>query len=293
MLMDMFFASVPLAKKRRMHFQEFMSSVHEMIAEARQTTDDDPILRVGKQIAQEATLLCFDELYVTDIADAMILGRLFNVLFERGAVIVSTSNTPPAGLYRNGLNRGLFLPFIELIEDKMEVVQLEAKQDYRLGRLRGAPLYFFPLGSEAEEAIQAVWERLTGHKSGAPDSITVKERLVKVPQTSMGAARFTFDDLCGHPLGANDYLALTRRYHTIFLENVPVIAPEQRNEAQRFRTLIDTLYDHRTGLVMSAEAEPDALYPEGDGSELFWRTVSRLTEMRSESYLGTRHRFPK
>jgi cell division protein ZapE len=293
MLMDLFFATVPFEKKRRTHFHEFMSNVHDMIAEARKATEGDPVPYVAKQIAREAALLCFDELQVTDIADAMILGRLFTVLFDRGTVIISTSNVPPADLYRNGLNRDLFMPFIELIEDKMEVLQLEAVQDYRLGRLMGTPLYFSPLGPDATKALRSAWLRLTGHEHGRPETIIVKERTLEVPEASMGAAHFTFDDLCVNPLGANDYLAIARRYHTILLENVPILTPEKRNEARRFNTLVDALYDHRTGLIISAEAEPDALYPDSDGAELFRRTASRLMEMRSESYLGARHRFPK
>lgn len=293
MLMDLFFATVPFEKKRRVHFHEFMAMVHDMIAEARKTVEGDPVPYVGEKLARWAPLLCFDELHVSDIADAMIVGRLFNALFERGTVLVATSNVPPGDLYKNGLNRGLFMPFVELIEEKVEVLQLEAARDYRLGRLMGAPLYFSPLNHETADAIRLTWIRLTGRDHGAPDVITVKGRSVEVPESCMGVARFTFDELCARPLGAADYLTIAHHFHTVILENVPVLTPDRRNEARRFNTLVDALYDHRTGLIISAEAEPTHLYPEGDGAELFLRTASRLMEMRCESYLGGRHRFAK
>ena len=289
MLMDLFFASVPYLKKRRVHFHEFMSDTHELIAAARKSHPGDPVPQAAETIARDAQLLCFDELQVTDIADAMILGRLFSVLFERGTVIVATSNAAPWELYRNGLNRGLFLPFVELIEAHMEVIELESARDYRLDRLSGASLYFTPLGAEAETDIRKLWRVLTGRDHGERQTLTVKGREVEVPETAMGVARFTFEDLCAKPLGANDYLAIARNYHTLFIENVPILTPARRNEARRFNTLIDALYDQRVGLVMSAAAEPDALYPAGDGADLFQRTASRLMEMRTEAYLGARH----
>ena len=288
MLMDLFFATAPFAKKRRVHFHEFMSETHDLIAAARKSHSGDPVPHVGEKIAREAPLLCFDELQVTDITDAMILGRLFGVLFERGTVIVATSNAAPWDLYRSGLNRDLFLPFVELIGAKMEVMELEAARDYRLDRLSGAPLYFTPLGAEADANIRKLWRALTGRDQGERQTLTVKGRDVEVPEAAMGVARFAFEDLCGKPLGANDYLAIARNYHTLFIENVPILTPARRNEARRFNTLIDALYDQRVGLVISAAAEPDVLYPAGDGADLFQRTASRLMEMRSQAYLRAR-----
>jgi cell division protein ZapE len=289
MLMDLFFASVPFAKKRRLHFHEFMGETHDLIAEARKAHSGDPVPHVAEKIARDAPLLCFDELHVTDIADAMILGRLFGVLFERGVVMVATSNTAPWDLYKNGLNRSLFLPFIELIEAKMEVLELESARDYRLDHLTGTPRYFSPLGDTAAAEIRKSWRVLTGRDEGDPQTLTVKGRALEVPEAAMGVARFDFEDLCSKPLGAADYLAIAHHYHTVIIENVPVLTPARRNEARRFNTLIDALYDRGTGLVVSAEAEPDDLYPHGDGAELFQRTASRLMEMRSEAYLQRRH----
>lgn len=290
MLMDLFFDRVPFAKKRRLHFHEFMGETHERIAEARKIHSGDPVPHVGARIARDAQLLCFDEFHVTDIADAMILSRLFSVLFERGTVIVATSNVPPQNLYKDGLNRALFLPFIALLEDKMEVLELESARDYRLDRLSGTPLYFSPLGNGADTEVRKAWVKLTGHKAGEAATIAVKGRAVEVPEASMGVARFDFADLCSKPLGAADYLAIAHHYHTVILEHVPVLSPARRNEARRFNTLIDTLYDNGTGLIVSAEAEPNELYPAGDGSELFHRTASRLMEMRSDDYLRGRNR---
>jgi cell division protein ZapE len=293
MLMDLFFETVPFARKRRLHFHEFMGETHDMIAQARKSHSGDPVPIVAARLAAQAPLLCFDEFHVTDIADAMILGRLFSVLFERGTVIVATSNAEPRDLYKNGLNRALFIPFIDLIEEKMEVLELESARDYRLGRLTGSPLYFSPLGNGADKHIREAWVRLTGREAGEPARLNVKGRTVDVPEAAMGVARFNFADLCAKPLGAADYLAVAHHYHTVIVEHVPVLDPGRRNEARRFNTLIDTLYDNGTGLIVSAAAEPDALYPTGDGAELFQRTASRLMEMRSEDYLrgsNRRHR---
>lgn len=286
MLMDLFFETVPFKDKRRVHFHEFMSEVHDLIGKFRKQDEGDPISPTAEAIASKARLLCFDELHVTDIADAMILGRLFTKLFEAHTVVVATSNAAPGELYKDGLNRPLFEPFIDLVEDKMEVLQLETATDYRLEKLRGAELYFTPPGKKAAKAMRATFARLTGHEEGPPSSVEVKGRKVPVPEACMGVARFDFKDLCGQPLGANDYLVIAHTYHTVLIENIPVMGSAQRNEARRFVNLIDTLYDNSVTLIASAEAEPDELYRKGDGAFLFERTASRLIEMRSEAYLA-------
>lgn len=286
MLMDLFHEAAAFQPKRRVHFHAFMSEVHERIQRGRATTDGDPIPFVAAEIAAEAGLLCFDELTVTDIADAMILGRLFKALFARDVIVVATSNAAPERLYWNGLNRQLFLPFIALAEAHMDVVEIAAAKDFRLDKLAGRPLYFSPCGTAAAAAIDAHWARLTGHQPGAPAALEVKGRRVPVPLAAMGVARFRFADLCEQPLGANDYLSIAHAFHTIILEGVPVLTAARRNEARRLIHLVDTLYDNRNCLIVSAEAEPDALYVSGDGADLFERTASRLMEMRSEAYLA-------
>ncbi len=286
MLMDIFFDTVPFEAKRRVHFHEFMSEVHDLIAHSRLRGQGDPIPPVAQAIADEARLLCFDELHVTDIADAMILGRLFTRLFEHDVVVVATSNTPPHHLYRDGINRPLFESFIALVEEKMEVLQLEAATDFRLEKLQGRELYFTPADGRAETAMGAAFQRLTGHARGTPAALRVKGRAVPVPEAAMGVARFAFADLCEQPLGAIDYLAIAHAYHTLLIDGIPVMGPANRNEARRLINLIDTLYDNGVRLIASADAQPDDLYRKGDGAELFARTASRLIEMRSEAYLA-------
>lgn len=288
MLMDLFYETVTYRYKRRAHFHEFMAEVHDRIADARKSTPGDPIPQVAAAIADKAALLCFDEMHITDIADAMIVGRLFTALFENQVVVVTTSNVPPRDLYRNGLNRALFVPFIGLIEQHMEVVELLAAKDYRLEKLAGRPLYFTPADGRAKAEMDRVWAELTGGQPGAPVALDVKGRKLKVPQAAMGVARFPFADLCEQPLGTVDYLALAHKFHTVMIDSIPVLAPAQRDVARRFVNLIDTLYDGRVGLIVSAAAEPAGLYPEGDVHFLFERTVSRLIEMRSEAYLAAR-----
>lgn len=288
MLMDLFFENIPFKPKRRLHFHEFMAETHERIAEARQSHKGDPIPAVADAIAAQSRLLCFDELHVTDIADAMILGRLFKAMFADGVVVVATSNARPGELYKAGLNRQLFLPFIDMIKTEMDVVELDAAEDYRLLKLAGRPLYFTPSDDQAKAQMNEIWQSLTGVEQGAAAELAVKGRSVAVPEAANGVARFGFDDLCALPLGANDYLSIARTYHTVMIDNIPVLGPAKRNEARRFINLIDTLYDAKVGLVVSAESEVEDIYKEGDGQFLFERTTSRLIEMRSESYLAAR-----
>ncbi|MGE5267686.1 MAG: cell division protein ZapE [Deltaproteobacteria bacterium] len=293
MMMDLFHLAVGFSPRRRVHFHQFMAEVHERIARGRATTDGDPIPFVAAEIAGEAPLLCFDEFHVTDIADAMILGRLFKSLFERGVVVVATSNVPPDRLYWNGLNRQLFLPFVAMLEDRLDVLEIGSNKDYRLEKLQGRPLYFHPADRTAKAEIDEIWSRLVGSNTAAPAEVECNGRRIPVPMASDGVARFTFGDLCSQPLGGADYLAIARAYPTLILEDIPILTPDRRNEARRFITLIDTLYDKGNCLVASAAAEPDQLYPAGDGSELFVRTASRLMEMRSEAYLAQRAGAPE
>jgi cell division protein ZapE len=294
MLMDLFFEAAPHGAKRRTHFHMFMAEVHERIHAWRQklkrgeVQGDDPIAPVAAEFADEAKLLCFDEFAVTDIADAMILGRLFKALFEHGVVVVSTSNLAPDDQYREGLNRTLFLPFIALIKERMEVVHLEARTDYRLEKIGESPVYYVPADEAAERAMDDMFARLTGGVEPKFVRLMVHGHPVDVPAQVMGVARLSYDDLCRQPLGASDYLALARSYHTILIEGVPVIPSERRDEAKRFITLVDVFYERRVKLIVSADAEPAGLYRAGTGKEAFEfaRTVSRLAEMRSRDYLA-------
>lgn len=288
MLMDLFHAAAPVERKWRIHFHEFMAEVHDRIGEARKTIAGDPIAPVAEGIAAKARLLCFDEFHVTDIADAMILGRLFTSLFDRGVVVVATSNVTPDGLYRNGLNRQLFVPFIELLKTKVEVIELKSAKDFRLEKLTGQPLYFSPLGADTDTALASAFHRISGVIHGQPETLDVKGRTLRVMEAASGVARFTFEELCMRPLGTLDYLHIAHAYHTIILKDVPKLTKERRAEARRFINLIDTLYDAQVGLIVSADAEPDEIYPSGDEAFLFERTSSRLIEMRSEAYLEAR-----
>src|SRR4051812_43968611 len=290
LLMDLFFAEAKVEKKRRAHFNRFMVDVHAGIhAERQRAGSRDPIPAVARDLAAEARLLCFDEFQVTDVADAMILGRLFDRLFDQGVTIVATSNTPPDRLYEGGLNRQLFLPFIEEIKQRIEVVELNGPTDYRLQRLSGVKVYLTPPGAEADAAMDAAWRRLTDTIKGKPSTLAVLGRHLPVPQAARGVARFDFRDLCAQALAAADYLAVAQEFHTIVLDHIPVLTPEMRNEARRFTLLIDTLYDEGVKLICSAAAPADRLYPEGDGSDAFRRTSSRLAEMQSEDYLRKGH----
>lgn len=288
LLLDLFFEAAPVKKKRRVHFHEFMLEQHAAMRDARAggAGQNQLIAQAAKRVADSAQLLCFDEVQVSDIADAIILGRLFERLFESDVVIVATSNRPPDDLYKNGLNRQLFLPFIGLLKSKLDVISVAGPRDYRLERLMAAPVYYAPLGPAAEEAMARAWERLT--LGAAPQSVTldVGGRALKVEREAAGVARFTFEELCARPLGAADYLEIAERFHTVLLENIPKLTPSMREEAARFRTLIDALYEAKVKLVASADAQPQSLYPAGDQSFEFERTASRLMEMRSESYLA-------
>lgn len=288
MLMDLFFDAAPFQPKRRRHFHEFMAEAHERIAVARRTHEGDPIPHVAHELVGSPGLLCFDELHVTDIADAMILGRFFKVVFERQVVIVATSNAMPHELYRHGLNRQLFLPFIDLIEDSMDVVELAAAKDFRLDKITGQPLYFVPADAKARAALDRHWDRLSGHQRPQPGVVEVKGRRVHVPASAAGVARFHFADLCERPLGPGDYLAIAHTYHTVLIDEIPVMGADRRDHARRFINLIDTFYDNGVCLIASAEAQPDALYISGSGADLFTRTASRLTDMRSEDYVAHR-----
>ncbi len=288
MLLDLFFESAPVKKKRRVHFHEFMLARHVFLREARARGDalDHLVEQAAKQVADDARLLCFDEIQVSDIADAMILGRLFEQLFAQNVVIVSTSNRPPDELYKNGINRQLFLPFIAMLKEKLDLVELAGPRDYRLERLMAAPVYYAPLGPAAEEAMDRAWSRLTHGAAAQRVTLDVSGRAFVVEREAAGVARFTFDELCARPLGAADYIEIAERFHTVLLENIPKLSPSMREEAARFRTLIDALYEAKVKLVASADAEPIALYPAGDQSFEFERTASRLMEMRSEAYLA-------
>lgn len=289
MLLDIFFENAPVKKKRRVHFHEFMLARHAFLQEARlgrAGAQDQLITLAARQVADEARLLCFDEFQVTDIADAMILGRLFERLFEEGVVIVATSNRPPDDLYKNGLNRQLFTPFIAMLKTKLDVFELTGPHDYRLRQLMAAPVWYAPLGSAASESMDNAWKRLTGGAQPQAVTLDVGGRELRVEREAAGVARFGFEELCARPLGPADYLEIAERFHTVLLEDIPKLSPVKREEAARFRTLIDALYEAKVKLVASAEAEPVKLYPEGDQSFEFERTASRLIEMRSEAYLA-------
>jgi cell division protein ZapE len=297
MLMDLFFEALPVRRKRRVHFHAFMADVHERIHAWRtQLKDgivkgDDPIGPVAASLADEAWVLCFDEFSVTDIADAMILGRLFTALFAQGVVVVATSNVEPERLYEGGLNRTLFMPFIALLQERMSVVKLDARADFRLEKLAGGAVFFAPADERSHDALGRAFRNLSGHAHGDPMILTVRGHPVEVPEAAGGVARFRFDDLCSRPLGASDYLAIAERFHTVIVEDIPRLTFERRNEAKRFIMLIDALYDARVKLLASAQTEANELYQADTGREAFEfdRTVSRLIEMRSEDYLALPH----
>jgi cell division protein ZapE len=297
MLMDLFFQQSPIAHKRRAHFHEFMADVHERIHGYRQNiargeiADADVISLTAQAIFDEAWLLCFDEFHVTDIADAMILGRLFAKLLDLGTVVVATSNVAPDALYKGGLNRALFLPFIAQIERHMDVLRLDARTDFRLEKLVGVAMWLVPADRAAGATLDKAWAKMTGNAPCKPRDIPIKGRVLHVPFASHGVARFSFKDLCEKPLAASDYLRLAHDYHTIIVDRIPVMDLSHRNAAKRFITLIDTLYDNAVKLMASAAADPVSLYVATDGYEAneFKRTASRLIEMGSQSYLALPH----
>jgi cell division protein ZapE len=295
MLMDLAFAAIGIERKRRVHFHEFMLEVHERLREERAKEQGDPIPPVARAIAAEARLLAFDEMTITNSADAMILSRLFSGLLGEGVTVIATSNRRPRELYLGGLNRELFLPFIDLLERELDVVPLNGPTDYRLERLGGFPTWHVPNGPVATAALSAAFFRLTDYppedRANVPsEDIPVQGgRSLHVPKSLKGVAVFSFRRLCGEPRGAADYLAVARRYHTVLIVGIPRLGPEKRNEAARFVTLIDALYEHKVKLLAAAHAEPASLYPEGDGAFEFQRTVSRLIEMQSQDYLALGH----
>jgi cell division protein ZapE len=297
MLMDLFFQQSTVRHKRRAHFHEFMAEVHERIYGFRQNiargemADSDVIALTAASIFNEAWLLCFDEFHVTDIADAMILGRLFSKLFELGTVVVATSNVAPDDLYKGGLNRALFLPFIAQISAHMDVLRLDARTDFRLEKLAGVKMWLVPADAAANAALDKAWVTMTGNAPCKPRDISIKGRVLHVPCSAHGVARFSFAELCDKPLAASDYLRLAHDYHTILIDRIPVMDYAERNAAKRFIALIDTLYDNAVKLMASAQADPVSLYRATEGFEAneFKRTSSRLIEMSSESYLALPH----
>jgi cell division protein ZapE len=295
MLMDLAFDHIPVEPKRRAHFHAFMLDIHQRLRAARTSEDGDPIPAVAEGVAEQARLLCFDEMQVTNPADAMILSRLFTAMLDRGVAVVTTSNRPPQDLYKDGLNRQLFLPFIALVEAKMEVVSVNGPTDYRLDRLAGVTTWHVPNGPAATAALSKAFFQLTDYPVEDRAKVPSAEldvgggRTLHVPKSLKGVAVFSFKRLVGEPRGAADYLAVAQRFHTVILVGIPVMSKAMRNEAARFVTLVDALYEHKVKLLASADAEPAGLYPAGDGSFEFARTVSRLEEMRSADYLAEGH----
>ncbi|MBC7635474.1 MAG: cell division protein ZapE [Acetobacteraceae bacterium] len=291
MLMDLFFASADVARKQRIHFHAFMQDTHRRIHRFKRDnpTISDPIPLLADSIAADASLLCFDEFQVNDIADAMILGRLFQGLFDRGVVVVATSNITPDNLFKGQPGYDAFKPFIALIKQNLDLLTMDAGRDFRRERLRGLHTWHVPADARADRALDAAFADLTGNAVAGPETLIVMGRPLPVPLTANGVARFDFSALCATALGAGDYLALAKRYHCILLDGIPRLSPNNFDEARRFIVLIDALYDHRVKLVASAAAMPDALYQRGEGAKMFERTASRLEEMQSQEYLGLPH----
>lgn len=291
MLMDMFFDAAPVKRKRRVHFHAFMQQVHVRLGEYRKFKgrEADPIPPVAAQVANEAVLFCFDEFQVNDITDAMILRRFFEALFASGVVVVATSNRPPRDLYKDGLQREQFLPFLDLVEDKMDVLELAGPTDYRLEQMRALDIYITPDGEAARAKLEAAFSRLTNGTRAHAASIPVQGRDVAIPKAAQGVALVGFKDICGRPLGPADYLEIARRYHTLIIPGIPKMTPDNMDMARRFVTLIDAMYEGHVKLICSAETEPQQLYTQGLGAFEFERTASRLVEMQSESYMELKH----
>jgi cell division protein ZapE len=294
MMMDLFFEGRPQGAGRRVHFHAFMLDVHARLHAARTAAPDavsaDPLPGIARSLIGDARVLCFDELHVTDIADAMILGRLFKALLGSGVAIVATSNRPPRDLYKYGLQRELFVPFIDLIEASLEIVHLDSGIDYRFERMKGLDVYLVPGGPDAHRRLSDAFRVLTVGARPKPATLNVLGRTLTLAAAAEGCARASFADLCGQPLGPADYLAIAERFHTLILDDIPRLSAERRNEAKRFSTLIDALYEHRCNLICSAAAEPFELYPAGEQAFEFQRTASRLVEMRTEGYWAEPHR---
>ena len=294
MLMDLFFEGAPSSTKRRVHFHEFMIEVHDTIHTWRQSPDkpqdeDDPLLRIAQEIAGKSGLLCFDEFHVTNIADAMMLGRLFEGFFDAGVVVVATSNFAPNDLYMNGLQRDRFLPFIDLIKQKLDIHELSSPTDYRQARLSRMQVYHTPLGDKSDHALDLAFGELTDGARVGDETLTVKGREIEVMRAARGVAYFDFEELCQRALGAEDYIAVGDCFHTVVLNGIPKMSPEMRNEAKRFMNLIDVLYEKKVNLVAAADAQPDGLHADGTHAFEFQRTVSRLMEMQTSEYIDLPH----
>jgi|OM-RGC.v1.003838007 cell division protein ZapE len=293
MLMDLFYETTPVAKRRRVHVHPFMQEVQQKLHKWRQEGGgrqaEDPLPRLAKEISETSSLLCFDEFQVEAVVDAMILRRLFEAMFEFGVTVVATSNTAPDDLYAGGLQRERFLPFIDLLKEQMQVVKLASETDYRRDRLKSVGVYHFPLGEDAQNALDDAFLRLTDGAKGEADFVSVQGRTIPVPKAARGVAYFPFTELCDKPLGPADYWSIACQYQTVIVSDIPFFTPNDRNIAKRFATLIETLYEQKTKLVCSAAALPDQLYPDGDGAAIFTRVASRLEEMQSEDYLSAPH----
>ena len=296
MLMDLFFDDAPVAKKRRVHFHEFMLEVQDRLHRRREELaakgappEADTIVPIAKAIAQETRLLCFDEFQVTNIADAMILGRLFETLFEEGLTVIATSNRAPDDLYKNGLQRDRFLPFIELLKHRLEILELGGGRDYRMDRIRELDVYLTPLGAWAAAKLDEAFRTLSGGADGEPRVLRTQGRDVPVPRAAPGVAMADYMDWCARPMGAADFLCIADKFHTVIMADIPKMGPDSQDKAARFVTMIDSFYERKVKFICSAAATPDKLYTDGDGAFEFQRTVSRLMEMQSPEYLALSH----